>query len=41
MMSVSTPTGPEDDAYWANVLRDKASLEIQVKNLDTQVSDLQ
>ncbi|MFH0940457.1 MAG: hypothetical protein V1840_01190 [Candidatus Omnitrophota bacterium] len=31
----------KDDAYWANVLRDKASLEIQVSNLTKQLSDLQ
>jgi|GEM_PF-744480 len=36
--SVSAPT---DDAYWANVLKDKASLEIQVKQLNAQLSDLQ
>jgi chromosome segregation ATPase len=38
IISTSTPT---DDAYWATVLRDKASLEIQVKNLTTQLTDLQ
>jgi chromosome segregation ATPase len=38
MAGASTST---DDSYWATVLRDKASLEIQAKNLDTQVSDLQ
>lgn len=32
---------PTDDAYWANILREKASLEIQVKNLGTQLSDVQ
>jgi len=31
----------KDDAYWANVLRDKASLEIQVNNLTKQLSDVQ
>ncbi|MEK7849285.1 MAG: hypothetical protein AAB213_00480, partial [Candidatus Omnitrophota bacterium] len=31
----------KDDAYWANVLRDKASLEIHVSNLEKQLSDLQ
>ena len=30
-----------DDAYWANVLKEKASLEIQVKNLSSQLSDTQ
>lgn len=30
-----------DDAYWANVLKEKASLEIQVKNLSAQLSDTQ
>jgi DNA repair exonuclease SbcCD ATPase subunit len=30
-----------DDAYWANILREKAALEIQVKNLTTQLSDAQ
>jgi chromosome segregation ATPase len=38
IIPTSTPT---DDAYWATVLRDKASLEIQVKNLTTQLTDLQ
>jgi chromosome segregation ATPase len=36
--SISAPT---DDAYWANVLKDKAALEIQVKQLNAQFSDLQ
>jgi chromosome segregation ATPase len=31
----------KDDAYWATVLRDKASLEIQVANLEKQLSELQ
>jgi len=31
----------KDDAYWANVLRDKASLEIQVATLEKQLFDLQ
>lgn len=30
-----------DDAYWANILKEKAALEIQVKNLNTQLSDVQ
>jgi len=31
----------KDDAYWATVLRDKASLEIQVANLEKQLSEVQ
>lgn len=31
----------KEDAYWANVLKDKAALEIQVKNLEKQLTDLQ
>jgi len=30
---------PTDDAYWANLLREKAALEIEVKNMGTQLDD--
>lgn len=30
-----------DDAYWANILKEKAALEIQVKSLNTQLADVQ
>ncbi len=30
---------PTDDAYWANVLREKAALEIEVKNMGSQLDD--
>ncbi|MBI5874069.1 MAG: hypothetical protein HZB36_08065 [Candidatus Omnitrophica bacterium] len=40
-VQTSVAGAPSDDAYWANILREKASLEIQVKNLNTQLSDLQ
>ena len=43
-LSEGVATGPKssaDDAYWANVIREKASLEIQVKSLNTQLSELQ
>lgn len=40
-LSTSAPVGSTDDAYWANVLRDKATLEIQAKSFGTQISDLQ
>ncbi len=33
----STPT---DDVYWATVLKEKAALEIQVKNLTTQLDEM-
>jgi len=37
---MSTPVAtPTDDAYWANLLREKASLEIQVKQLNEQVNE--
>lgn len=42
--SEGVATGPKssaDDAYWANVIREKASLEIQVKSLNTQLTELQ
>lgn len=35
------PGATTDDVYWANVLREKASLEILLKNLNTQFSDAQ
>lgn len=35
------PGATTDDAYWANVLKEKAALEIQLKNLNTQFSDVQ
>jgi len=39
-MLTYTPTGtPTDDAYWANMLREKAALEIEVKNLGAQLDD--
>ena len=42
MAAAAAPgTTPTEDAYWANVLREKASLEIQVKSLNTQLSELQ
>jgi chromosome segregation ATPase len=40
----TTPTPSStstDDAYWANVLKEKAALELQVKNLTSQLSDTQ
>ena len=43
-LSEGVATGPKssaDDAYWANVIREKASLEIQVKSLNTQLTELQ
>jgi len=30
---------PTDDAYWANLLREKAALEIEVKNMGAQLDD--
>jgi chromosome segregation ATPase len=39
--SAPSSTSSGDDAYWAQVLREKAALEIQTKNLNAQVSDLQ
>ncbi len=38
---VTMPSGPTDDAYWANILKEKASLEIQVKSQEKQLTDLQ
>lgn len=37
--STSSAATAGDDAYWANLLREKASLEIQVKNLSQQSED--
>ena len=39
--TTAAPAIPADDVYWANMLREKASLEIQVKQLNTQLTDLQ
>lgn len=41
MPAVSSAAQATDDAYWANLLREKAALEIQVKNLTQQLTDLQ
>ncbi len=38
---ITVSGAPTDDAYWANLLREKAALEIQVKNLSQQLSDVQ
>lgn len=35
----STAASAGDDAYWANVLREKASLELQLKNSTEQVNE--
>ncbi len=40
-MPMSSAASATDDAYWANLLREKASLEIQVKSLTQQLTDLQ
>ncbi|MGE5279264.1 MAG: hypothetical protein ACM3L6_00785 [Deltaproteobacteria bacterium] len=38
--SYTLPEGtPTDDAYWANLLREKAGLELEVKNLGAQLDD--
>ncbi len=41
MPAITVAGAPTDDAYWANLLREKASLEIKAKNLEDQLSDLQ
>lgn len=38
--AVGAPSSSED-AYWATVLKEKASLEIETKNLKTQLTDLE
>jgi len=40
-MPITVAGAPTDDAYWANILREKASLEIEAKNLNSQLSDTQ
>lgn len=38
---INVAGAPTDDAYWANLLREKAALEIQAKSTNQQLSDLQ
>ncbi len=39
-VSYAVPTDtPTDDAYWANLLREKAALEIEVKSMGSQLDD--
>ncbi len=40
-MAAAPGTTSSDDAYWANILKEKAALEIQVKTLTTQLLDAQ